>query len=278
MSSYENYTRTSDDYDRTRQAVGIELIKVGLARGSQPLARQVLLDAGCGTGQYSKALLSQVAKIEALDINANMLCHAREKFGQADLTQKISFHESAISTIPLADNAVDSVIINQVLHHLSDSAANDWRAHRAVFAELARVLRPGGAIVINSCSHLQLERGFWFYHLIPSALHQIKERTCDISMITQLLFDAGFEAPENTAAVDIVMQGDAYFNPAGVIDSEWRSGDSIWALATEEDLQSAIKTVEQLTTTASLNTYFETHDQHRPSIGQLTFTSAIRGA
>ena len=264
MSSYENYTRTSDDYDRTRQAVGIELIKVGLARGSQPLARQVLLDAGCGTGQYSKALLSQVAKIEALDINANMLCHAREKFGQADLTQKISFHESAISTIPLADNAVDSVIINQVLHHLSDSAANDWRAHRTVFAELARVLRPGGAIVINSCSHLQLERGFWFYHLIPSALLQIKERTCDISMITQLLFDAGFEAPENTAAVDIVMQGDAYFNPAGVVDSEWRSGDSIWALATEDDLQSAIKTVEQLTTTASLNTYFETHDQHRP--------------
>ena len=155
MSSYENYTRTSDDYDRTRQAVGIEFIKVGLARGSQPLERQILLDAGCGTGQYSKALLSQVAKIEALDINANMLRHAQDKFGQADLMQKISFHESAISTIPLADNAVDGVIINQVLHHLSDSNANDWQAHRAVFAELARGLSPGGAIVNNSCSHIQ---------------------------------------------------------------------------------------------------------------------------
>ena len=85
---------------------------------------------------------------------------------------------------------MDGVIINQVLHHLSDSNANDWQAHRAVFAELARVLRPGGAIVINSCSHLQLERGFWFYHLIPSALCEIKERTCDISTITQLLVDA----------------------------------------------------------------------------------------
>ena len=83
--------------------------------------------------------------------------------------RRAAFHQAPIDDLPLPDGTVDGVIVNQVLHHLPDDPAAGWPAHRRVLRELARVLRPGGVCVINSCSHAQIEQGFWPYHLIPAA-------------------------------------------------------------------------------------------------------------
>ena len=149
MSSYENYTATSAHYDATRGPIGVEVILGCLARSGRPLSEQVLVDAGCGTGNYSVALLEHVARIEAVDMNEGMLGVARGKLGDAEEAGRIRFHHAAIDSLPLETESVDAVMINQVLHHLPDDAAGGWPLTRKVIGEFARVLRPGGVLSVN---------------------------------------------------------------------------------------------------------------------------------
>ena len=76
MSSYENYSRTSASYDATRPPQGLEIIRESLSMNTVPMKSQVLLDAGCGTGQYAAALIDEVSHITAVDLNEAMLAAA----------------------------------------------------------------------------------------------------------------------------------------------------------------------------------------------------------
>ena len=67
MSHYEAYDETSRHYDRTRIAVGSEIILGCLARADKPLGELTVLDAGCGTGAYSQATVGRVGRGEARD-------------------------------------------------------------------------------------------------------------------------------------------------------------------------------------------------------------------
>ena len=89
MSSYEDYTRKSDNYDKTREPVGTEILVGCFAHAPVPLDRTVVLDAGCGTGNYSDALLHYVGRIEAVDMNPGMLEVAARKLAWAG--DRISF-------------------------------------------------------------------------------------------------------------------------------------------------------------------------------------------
>src|SRR5215208_2214743 len=167
LSSYEDYTRKSGNYDKTREPVGTEIFVGCFAHAPVSLDRMVVLDAGCGTGNYSDALLHYVGRIEAVDMNAGMLEVAARKLAWAG--DRISFHSSRIEELPFEDATLDGVMINQVLHHLPDAAAEGFPAHRRVFREFARVLKPGGILTVSTCSQEQLRHGYWHYHLIPEA-------------------------------------------------------------------------------------------------------------
>ena len=143
MSSYEDYTRKSGNYDKTREPVGTEILVGCFAHAPVSLDRTVVLDAGCGTGSYSDALLHYVGRIEAVDMNAAMLEVAARKLAWAG--DRISFHSSRIEELPFEDANLDGVMINQVLHHLPDDASEGFPAHRLAFQEFARVLKPGGS-------------------------------------------------------------------------------------------------------------------------------------
>jgi SAM-dependent methyltransferase len=73
MSSYENYTQKSGNYDKTREPVGTGIIVGCFAHAPVPLDQMRVLDAGSGTGSYSQALLAYVGRIEAVDLNPGML-------------------------------------------------------------------------------------------------------------------------------------------------------------------------------------------------------------
>jgi SAM-dependent methyltransferase len=138
MSSYEDYTSTSSNYDKTREPVGTEILVGCFAHAPVPLDRAVVLDAGCGTGSYSNALLRYVGRIEAVDLNEDMLEVASRKLAWAG--DRVSFHSSRIDELPFEDASLDGVMINQVLHHLPDEATEGFPVHRRVFREFARAL------------------------------------------------------------------------------------------------------------------------------------------
>ena len=56
MSHYENYNNTAKNYDKTRLPIGVDIIKETFEQSDTPLEKQVILDAGCGTGNYTLAL------------------------------------------------------------------------------------------------------------------------------------------------------------------------------------------------------------------------------
>ena len=96
-----------------------------------------ILDAGCGSGPLSAALRARHAVVTGVDASAAMVDLARERLGEdADL------HVADLGApLPFADAAFDDVVASLVLHYLEDWAAP--------LAELRRVLRPGGRLLVS---------------------------------------------------------------------------------------------------------------------------------
>jgi SAM-dependent methyltransferase len=135
---------TADHYARSgrRWAAGAELVYGPVAAelvamSPHPLAGRTVLDAGAGTGAASRALTARRATVLAVDLSAGMLAWSaatRPPCAVAD-----------IQALPLADGSVDDVVTAFVLNHLAEPASG--------LAELARVTRPGGALLATVFSN-----------------------------------------------------------------------------------------------------------------------------
>lgn len=276
MSHYEAYDETSRHYDQTRIAVGAEIILDCLARHDKPLEALRVLDAGCGTGAYSEAIVGRVERVEAMDMSRGMLDAARAKLERPHRAGRIAFHQGSITALPFETASFDGIMINQVLHHLPDDGAAGYPLHREVFAEFSRVLRPGGSLVVNSCSREQLDGAYWYYALAPRAKADMAARFVALDAIETILVDVGFALSGRFVPVDGVCQGAAYFDGRGPLQKSWRDGDSFWALADAEELEAALATVRDLDQAGSLDGFVAEHDARRREIGQITFLHATR--
>jgi ubiquinone/menaquinone biosynthesis C-methylase UbiE len=276
MSSYEDYTQKSRNYDKTREPVGTEITVGCFAHASVSLDEMLVLDAGCGTGNYSEAMLNYIGRIEAVDLNPGMLEVAAQKLSGPEAEGKISFYSARIDELLFEDEHFDGVMINQVLHHLPDAAAKDFPAHRRVFAEFARVLKPGGILVVNTCSQEQLRHGYWHYSLIPEAADALRARYVPLDELAEILSDSGFAYRGRFAPVDAPIQGDSYFDPRGPLNKEWRDGDSVWSLVSEDRLERTIARIQNLDERGELEAYMSRNDALRPHVGQAMILFASR--
>lgn len=274
MSSYEDYSRAAGSYDRTRGPVGVEIIMGCLARSPAPLNRQLLLDAGCGTGNYARAMIGVVGGIVAVDLNPVMLARAEAKF--AEERERVGFCRSGIEQLPLGAGLFDGVMINQVLHHLEDSADAGYPRLRRVLLELARVLKPGGVLVINTCSQRQLVDGFWYCRLIPEAARRMQARHVPLGQLRGLLHQCGFEYGGCIVPVDAVLQGADYFDPLGPCNPSWRDGDSIWSTVPKTGIDEVCADLRKRQHEGVLDRFVQDSDAARADIGQITFMHARR--
>jgi ubiquinone/menaquinone biosynthesis C-methylase UbiE len=107
-----------------------------------------LLDLGTGTGRMLEMFGGEIERGLGIDLSLDMLLLARDRLERAGL-RHCSVRQGDIYDLPLADGSFDAVIIHQVLHFLDDGA-------RAV-AEAARVLRPGGSLLVIDFAPHELE-------------------------------------------------------------------------------------------------------------------------
>ena len=275
MSAYENYTAVSADYDRTRVPLGVEIILGCLVSGGRPLGSLRLLDAGCGTGSYSAVLRRFVGEIDAVDLNPSMLGVARAKLDRTSGCP-VTLHEAGIDALPFEDACFDAVMVNQVLHHLPDSPNEGWPTLRRVLREFARVLRPGGVAIINTCSHEQLRSGWWYAPLVPGAVETMRRRHAGTDELNALLAESGFAPRGRFVPSDAVMQGDAYADGRGPLDPAWRRGDSLWSVISDSELNRALDRIRVLDDAGTLDGFVAEHDRMRTSVGQVGFHFAVR--
>lgn len=99
-----------------------------------------LLDAGCGSGR-TLDVLARYGTVSGVDLSATSVACARRR-GHADVRQE------AVETLPFPDASFDVVTCLDVVEHTPDDVAT--------VRELARVTRPGGAIVLTVPAHPRL--------------------------------------------------------------------------------------------------------------------------
>src|SRR6478672_6108417 len=93
-----------------------------------------VLDLGAGTGKVTEALLRRPGvRVTAVDPDAAMLAQFRADFPTVDA------HEGTAERIPLPDAVVDAVVVGTAWH---------WFDRPLAEPEIARVLRPGGVLVV----------------------------------------------------------------------------------------------------------------------------------
>ena len=271
MSRYENYSEASKYYDKTRMPIGGEILIGVLAFSRQSHTEFRLLDAGCGTGAYSKSVLPYVDHIDAIDINPDMLAVGRKKFADSASDACITFHQGSIENLPFEAAKFDAVMFNQVLHHLEPSQEGDFDGHRIALAEAHRVLRSGGVVIVNCTSHEQLRHGYWYLHLIPTALRALYDRCIPVAKLEAMLSEIGFALEGRFVPLDGVFQGAAYFDAEGPLKPEWRKAESSWALAPEQEIAFAEAKIRELRESGDLSTYLAEYDAKRRQVGQTTY-------
>ena len=268
MSLFENYTNTSENYDLTRQPVGLELIFGALACGSRPLGDQTVLDAGCGTGNYLPALAGKVARVEGVELNPGMLETARTKMANH---QEVTLQQCSVLELPIESGSCDGVVVNYVLHHLEDGSDESFAATRSSVAEFSRVLAPGGTLVIQTCYHEQYRQGYWYSALIPEAIDRLVKRFIPLDLLEQGMSESGLEPGGRLVSLDEVLQGETYLDPLGPTRKEWRDGDSSWALVEPEELENVSAEIERMRGDDSLTAFLAEREERRRQHGQATF-------
>lgn len=276
MSTYVNYQAVASRYDGTRVPVGLDLIRGVLGRFGLPLDRLTLLDAGCGTGNYTQALLGLGCRIEAVDLNSGMLRVAEQKLAAQTAAGQVRFQEASIEALPFDDGCLDAVVINQVLHHLEDESAEGYPRHAKVFREFARVLRPGGLLLINTCTREQVRLGYWYYDLIPEIVDRLARKYIEMEPLKQLLATCDLECIECYAPLEATLQGSAYFEPERILDPNWRDGDSTFSLMDATRIEQMERRVRELIDAGTFDEYFAEQDRQRTRVGQSVFIIARR--
>lgn len=277
MSSFADYEAIAQHYDTTRIPIGLEILCGCLSQAGDRLDRLRVLDAGCGSGSYAHALLPYVASIEGIDMSLAMLEAARRKLADAAASGRFVAHHGSIASLPWADGHFDAIMVNQVLHHLADDPQAGYPVHRQVLGELARVLRPGGVLVINTCSQAQLRDGIWYYKLMPRrVVDSLCRRYAPLPQLEDLLAASGLVCRGEIVPVTARFQGAAYFHARGPLDDAWRKSDSTWELLSPAELEEVTNLVARMDADGTLEAFRTSADSHRAELGQVTFVWSTR--
>jgi ArsR family transcriptional regulator len=176
----ESFRRQGADWDEMRAldlpAAAVEEALLSLV--PEPDAGR-LLDIGTGTGRVLELLAHHISQGIGVDASKAMLALARSRLARADLTH-CSVRLADMYRLPLQETSFDIAVLQMVLHYAEDPPG--------VLAEAARVLRPGGRLlVVDLARHDQGTVLARFAHRWPGF---------DDAAMRSLLGDAGFEANE----------------------------------------------------------------------------------
>ena len=100
-----------------------------------------VLDVACGEG-YGSALLCEVADaVVGVDIDAPTIAHAAKTYANR---ATLRFVRGSVAALPFAPASFDAIVSFETVEHI------DALAQQSMVAEFARVLAPGGVVLLSS--------------------------------------------------------------------------------------------------------------------------------
>lgn len=108
-----------------------------------------VLDLGCGYCYHTARLAKSDLAITGVDFSEAALARARETLRDAGIEERVRLQQGDATKLPFADRSFDNVLLWGVLMHIPE-------AEKAL-AEAARVLKPGGKLVLSENNARSLE-------------------------------------------------------------------------------------------------------------------------
>jgi ubiquinone biosynthesis O-methyltransferase len=138
---------------------------------------KTLLDAGCGTGWFSKPAAERGAKVTSMDLGEKLLEEVKKK---CESTRVVG----SIMEMPFEDNSFDYVVSSEVIEHIPDA--------NAAIKELYRVLKPGGTLVLTTPNKVWYF-AIWFANTFKLRPYQGLENWLSQGELRRMLQGAGFQ-------------------------------------------------------------------------------------
>jgi demethylmenaquinone methyltransferase/2-methoxy-6-polyprenyl-1,4-benzoquinol methylase len=142
-------------YDRTNDILSAGnsiLWRLATVKAVAPVAGERVLDVAAGTGTSSAALAKSGATVVAVDFSAGMIAEGRRRH------TSIEFVQADAEQLPFGDEEFDAVTISFGLRNINDP--------KAALAEMYRVLKPGGRVVVCEFSRppfAPIRTGYYAY-------------------------------------------------------------------------------------------------------------------
>lgn len=108
-----------------------------------------VLDVGCGIGHWGALLASVMGpdvRITGVDREADWVAEASSRAEKRGIADRFSYQRAEVERLPFADASFDLVTCQTVLIHVADP--------RVAIAEMARVTRPGGLVLVAEPNNL----------------------------------------------------------------------------------------------------------------------------
>lgn len=138
MSSKVYFETVADQWDAMRRGFFTDALRDKAIARAAVSAGRAAADLGAGTGFISEGLLHRGVQVIAVDQSAAMLDALRHKLGHG---RGLDCRVGEAERLPIDDAAVEYVFANMYLHHVESPAA--------AIKEMARILKPGGRVVIT---------------------------------------------------------------------------------------------------------------------------------
>lgn len=133
------FNSIAEDWDELNREVLGDFRLPEAVRAAVPSGCGIAVDLGCGTGDVLEYLRGSCREVIGVDGSPRMLELARRRFGESG--DDLSLRIGELDHLPLRDAEADFACINLVLHHLSHP--------EAALREIARVLKPGGMVLVT---------------------------------------------------------------------------------------------------------------------------------
>ncbi|WP_323676948.1 class I SAM-dependent methyltransferase [Halorubellus sp. PRR65] len=185
----EGYDELAEDYAASRSSDDHRAL---LDRFLDDAPEGRVLDAGCGAGEPVLSRLADERAVVGTDFS-------REQVRRASTVAPGRVVQSDITSLPFADDAFGAITAFYAVIHVP------FEEQRAVYDEFARVLQPGGELLVTVGAEDWTGRN-------PDWLGSgtaMEWSTYGLERSTELLEDAGFDVYDAVGAIDTVRDGDA---------------------------------------------------------------------